>query len=137
MAGLCLGSSLRNLTKPRLPTDTSVTSNEMALVAGSPRPLRVNGVGRTCHWRSGAWSDGMERLNPPASATFDVSGPECRYRHRTRFDGLAASHNPGVLGVCHMVVTTGRADRFAPPPGRSACPRIPRDIRYSAAPRPD
>ena len=98
----------------------NVSGQAVARVAGSPSPPRVNWVGSRCHWRSGACSDGRERLNPPASATFDVSGPECRYRQRAMFLGPAASSRPGLLGVCHMAVTAGWSDRFAPTPGLSA-----------------
>ena len=78
MAGLCRGSVLRSRTDPRLATVSTVTRMEIARMAGSPRPLRWNGTGSTCHCRSGAGSDGSVRVKPPASATLEVSGPDRR-----------------------------------------------------------
>ena len=38
---------------------------------------------------------------------FEVSGPECRSRHRARLSGVDSSHRPAVRGVSHIAVTTG------------------------------
>ena len=80
---------------------------DTARMAGSARPCRWYGAGSTCHCRSGAGSEGMVRVNPPASAMLEVSGPECRYRQRARLTGPACSHSPVSFGVCHIAVTIG------------------------------
>ncbi len=104
---------------------------------GSARPWRWNGTGSTCHCRSGAGSEGIVRVNPPASAMLEVSGPECRYLQRPSWDGPACSHRPVVLGVCHMALTTGWSERLAPTPGLSATTRMPCSMSCSAGPMPD
>ena len=134
MAGLWRGSPLRSRTTPRLATATRVMSMEMARMDGSASPCRWNGTGSTCHCRSGAASEGMVRVNPPASAMLDVSGPECRYLQRPSWDGPACSQRPVARGVCHMAVTTGWSERLAPTPGLSATTRIPCSISCSAGP---
>ena len=137
MSGLCRGSALASRTWPRLPTATSAMSSDSARIAGSVRPPFWYGAGSACHWMSGAGSALSERLNPPDSAMFVVIGPECISCQRARFARPACSHSPRDFGVCHIAVTAGWSDRFAPTPGLSASTVMPCERRWSAGPIPD
>src|SRR5450756_2386199 len=105
MSGRCLGSREASLSLPLLATSASVTRQVIARLAGSVRPCSLKAMGSTCHWRSGAVSRGSLRANPPASATFEVSGPLCVSRQRANPALPEDSHTPleqhtraGILG---------------------------------------
>ena len=81
MAGAQVGSAERSRTEPRDCTCTSTTAAVNASTSGSTSACFQNFTGRKCICRSGSGTSGVERVNSPASARLDVSGPRRAPNH--------------------------------------------------------
>ena len=93
MAGAQVGSAERSRTEPRECTRTSTTRVLNASASGSTSACFQNFTGRKWYCRSGSASSGEERVNNPASARLDVSGPRPAAFHVARLTGVSASRS--------------------------------------------
>src|SRR3712207_7274787 len=75
MAGAHDGSADRSRTDPREATCTRTAQAVKASTSGSTSACRQNLTGRKWYCRSTSARSGDDRVNRPASARFEVSGP--------------------------------------------------------------